>query len=187
MKLLVGLGNPGREYEENRHNVGFMAIDYFAQSKNAVWKKWKDSQIAIEQESHILLKPQTYMNLSGKAVVQAAHFYKILPEEICVVYDDLDIPFGQVRLRQDGGPGGHNGIKSISQSLGFSSYYRVRVGIGRPVHPDHDPADYVLEDFSKEENKLLETIFDSCSKALDAFLTGPREFQLVMNKLNQRK
>ncbi len=177
--LLIGLGNPGREYRNSRHNVGFMLIDRIAVRLNARGMKLQSKALVMsgmyEERKIILAKPQTYMNLSGQSVQGLLHFYKIPFENLIVAHDDLDLPFGTIRIRPGGGPGGQRGMASTIEQLGTKDFPRLRIGIGRP--PGRmDPKDYVLQNFSKEEQKLLSDILD---RAADAALT------FVMNGLNK--
>jgi PTH1 family peptidyl-tRNA hydrolase len=183
--LLVGLGNPGKEYQNNRHNIGFMALDRLAKEYGIEHKKVKSKAIVLEgryqQKRVVLIKPQTYMNLSGEAVASLARFYKINPDRIIVMHDDLDLPFGTIRLRPGGGPGGQKGIASIIERLGTQQFPRVRIGIGRP--PGRmQAADYVLQDFSKVEKEELEFILGSVVKAVNVFLEDGMD--VAMNQYN---
>ncbi len=189
MKLVVGLGNPGKKYEKNRHNVGFMAVDYFAnrhnidlniKKKKALFGKGK-----CNSEEVILLKPQTFMNLSGEAVLYLASFLKIKSNNIIVIADDSDLPFGMIRIRRGGGSAGHNGIKSLISSLKTSDFPRIRIGIGRPS-PDSgiDLSDYVLQDFSEDEFKELEYILENVADALYIMITS--SIDEAMNKYNRK-
>lgn len=193
MKLIIGLGNPGPEYAKTRHNIGFMAIDQLAQELRADWKLWGPSkncdlaQASLKGEKVVLLKPLTYMNTSGQAAVAVASFFKILPDEVCVAYDDLDLPFGDVRLRMGGGDGGHNGLKSLTKCLSSSGYGRIRMGIGRPPHPGMDPADFVLSSFGTNDWTAVDDMLQRTVGALTAFAAGPEAFTREMNTLNQRK
>ncbi|HRK01934.1 MAG TPA: aminoacyl-tRNA hydrolase, partial [Oligoflexia bacterium] len=136
MKLVIGLGNPGPEYVATRHNVGFMAVERLIDDLKGKFKTWGQQKnalladVSIDGERVLVLKPLTYMNLSGQAAVAAAHFYKILPEDICVLHDELDLPLGTVRLKTGGGPGGHNGLRSLIASLATPNFSRVRMGVG---------------------------------------------------------
>jgi PTH1 family peptidyl-tRNA hydrolase len=165
--LIVGLGNPGSEYKNNRHNIGFMAIDEIADRYSiAPFKNKFNGQIAqgvIEGKKVYLLKPQTYMNKSGTSVQAAAKFYSIAPENIFVFYDELDLPLGKSRVKKGGGSGGHNGVKSLDAHLPNPEYWRARLGIGHPgdkakVHG------YVLSDFAKSERKTLEEFIYAAAK-----------------------
>jgi len=136
MKLVVGLGNPGKEYENTKHNIGFIALDHFAEKQGIVINSKKfdslTSELILNNEKIILLKPQTYMNLSGQAVAKAVNFYKIPLENIIVLFDDLDLEPGTIRFRKNGSAGGHNGIKSIIENLSTAEFARIKIGIGRP-------------------------------------------------------
>lgn len=176
--LLIGLGNPGREYKDTRHNIGFMLVDLLAERLNARGMKVQSKAIVIsalyEERKIILAKPQTYMNLSGQSVQGLLHFYKIPFENLLVAHDDLDIPFGTIRIRPTGGPGGQRGMADTIEQLGTKDFPRLRLGIGRP--PGRMQAkDYVLQNFSKEDAKLLPEIL---SRGSDAAL------EFVMNGLN---
>ncbi len=183
--LLVGLGNPGREYRDSRHNVGFMLVDRLCVRLNARGMKMQSKAIVItttyEEHKLILAKPQTYMNLSGQSVQGLAHFYKIPLTNLLVLSDDLDLPFGTIRIRARGGPGGQRGMSSIIERLGTQEFPRLRIGIGRP--PGRmDPADYVLQDFSEEEMKSLSEILDhAADAALEFVIHG---LNAAMNKFN---
>lgn len=167
--LIVGLGNPGSQYETTRHNVGFMVADVLAARIGAKFSSHKKSnsdivQARLADRSVIVAKPRTFMNLSGQPVAALARFFSVEPSNIVVVHDELDIDFGLIRLKSGGGEGGHNGLRSISQHLGTKDYLRVRVGVGRP--PGRmDPASYVLKPFSAAERKDLGV---TCEEAADA-------------------
>ncbi len=173
MFLVVGLGNPGSEYANTRHNVGFMAADAIcSRYKFDIYKKKFDGEVAIGQianEKVIVLKPHTYMNLSGNAVVKAALFYKILPENIIVIHDDMDLKSGQLKAKRGGGAGGHNGLKSIDAHI-TSNYNRIRIGVGHPANKGNDVINYVLGSFSKEEKKLLEASLDTVTEAVEVLI-----------------
>lgn len=167
--LVVGLGNPGPEYAKNRHNIGFMVADVLAHRVGAKFKVHKKSGAEIltgmlAERPVVLAKPRTYMNESGRQVGPLAKFYSVRAEDVIVVHDELDIAFGRIRLKQGGGEGGHNGLRSIVNALGTKNFQRVRVGIGRP--PGHkDPAVFVLENFKSAERAEIPTI---CEQAADA-------------------
>jgi PTH1 family peptidyl-tRNA hydrolase len=183
--LLIGLGNPGREYRDNRHNFGFMVIDRLIVRLNAQGMKVQSKAIVTsapyEGRKLILAKPQTYMNLSGQSIQGLAHFYKVSTENILIAFDDLDLPFGTIRLRSGGGAGGQKGFASAIENLGTKEIARLRLGIGRP--PGRmDPADYVLQNFSREEMKFLSEVVD---RAADAALTFVVDgLNKAMNKYN---
>ncbi len=183
--LLTGLGNPGREYRDNRHNVGFMLIDRLVVRLNARGMKLQSKAIVTnavyEDYKLILAKPQTYMNLSGHSVQGLAHFYKIPLENILIAHDDLDLPFGTLRIRPGGGPGGQKGVASAIERLGSKEFPRLRIGIGRP--PGRmDPADYVLQDFSKDEAAALPEILGHAEQAVLEFVKNGLDS--AMNKFN---
>lgn len=192
MKLIIGLGNPGPQYAHTRHNLGFMAVEALASELGASWKIWGQgshseiAQATLKGEKVILQKPLTYMNLSGQAAVAAAHFFKILPDEILVIHDDLDLPFGDVRLKVGGGEGGQNGLKSITKSLSSSAYARVRMGIGRPPHAGMDPADWVLKPFGSADWTVVDNMVQRALQGIGAFASGPDAFKREMNTLNAR-
>jgi peptidyl-tRNA hydrolase, PTH1 family len=173
--LVVGLGNPGSEYAETRHNVGFGVVELLAARAGAgrfsVHKR-SNSDVAegrLAGRKIVLARPRTYMNVSGGPVAGLVKYFSVPPEEIVVVHDDLDLGFGVIRLKRGGGEGGHNGLRSISRSLGTKDYYRVRVGIGRPPGRQ-DPADFVLKRFSSVERKELEFALDLAADATEALL-----------------
>ncbi len=182
--LIAGLGNPGRKYRGNRHNIGFMAVDRLAQTHGIQGGKVQDKAIVadgrIAQKPVILVKPQTYMNASGDAVGPLARYYQISHENILVIYDDLDLPFGAIRLREKGGAGGHNGMKSIINHLG-QDFPRMRLGIGRPPG-QMPPHAYVLQDFRPEELPLLDDILTEAVRAVETWLTDG--IQLAMSQHN---
>jgi peptidyl-tRNA hydrolase len=175
--LIVGLGNPGAEYAHTRHNVGFMCLDEFARKNDFdPWTHKKDLKSEITQATLgdtrvFLCKPQTFMNLSGEAVQAVQHFYKLNNQQLIVVHDELDIDFGQIRMRVGGGPAGNNGIKSVSKLAG-EDYARIRIGIGPKHHPNMDAADFVLEDFSKDEQEQLPAMIREVNAALSEYAYG---------------
>ena len=167
--LVVGLGNPGPQYAKTRHNIGFMVADLLAARMGETFKVHKRSgaEIATGRLAHrpvVLAKPRTYMNESGRQVGPLAKFYSVAAEDVIVVHDELDIEFGQIRLKQGGGEGGHNGLRSLVNALGTKNFHRVRIGIGRPPGRK-DPAAFVLENFSAAERAQVPTI---CEMAADA-------------------
>jgi PTH1 family peptidyl-tRNA hydrolase len=172
--LLAGLGNPGLQYAGNRHNVGFMVLDELAARVGGKFKAHKSGAEVLEGrlagQRVILAKPRSFMNLSGGPVAGAARFYKVPATGVVVVHDELDLPFGALKLKLGGGDNGHNGLRSISKSLGTNDYYRVRFGIGRPPGRQ-DPADYVLKDFSTVERKELALEVDRCADAVEALIS----------------
>lgn len=182
--LLVGLGNPGRKYRGNRHNIGFMAVDALAAAYKIDSSKVQNKAIVgngrIQNQNVIIAKPQTYMNSSGDSVGPLARFYKVPPENVLVVYDELDLPFGTIRLREKGGAGGHNGMKSIINHLG-QEFPRVRLGIGRPPGQMPVPA-YVLQDFGKSDLPLLDDVLSEAVRAIETYLRDG--IQLAMSRHN---
>ena len=192
MKLLAGLGNPGKQYARTRHNVGFRVIDHVAVRHGIRISREKFQSLLGEgvlrsgasQSRVVLVKPLTFMNLSGSALQAAAHFYRIGPEDTVVVHDDLDLPFGKLRIRARGGDSGQRGVRSILETLGEENFVRLRVGIGRPQTP-MDPADYVLQIFSAEEEARLPEVLDRAADALETVvLEGPLA---AMNRFNARE
>lgn len=161
-KLIVGLGNPGSKYQWTRHNAGFMVLDRFSRDAGIQIARKNFSGLygegVFQGERLILLKPQTFMNLSGRSVAAALHFHKIPLQDLIIIHDDLDIPYGRVKLKDEGGHAGHNGLRSLLQELGSGQFVRLRVGIGRPEHDE--AADYVLSNFSRDELESLPRILD---------------------------
>ena len=183
--LLIGLGNPGREYRDNRHKVGFMLIDRLAVRLDARGMKVQSKAIVTtatyQDRKLILAKPQTYMNLSGHSAQGLLNFYKVPVENMIVAHDDLDLPFGTIRIRPKGGPGGQKGMASTIEQLGTNGFPRLRMGIGRP--PGRmDPAAYVLQNFSKDEFKALSEIIDRAAEAALEFVMNG--VNAAMNKYN---
>src|SRR5215211_3883988 len=175
--LVAGLGNPGPVYARNRHNVGFRVVDLLAERIGARFGRHRRA-VAEAVEGHlgydgpklVLVKPLAYMNLSGGAVAGLMHFYRVPVERVVAVHDELDIPFGQLRLKCGGGEGGHNGLRSMTRALGSKDFLRVRFGIGRPPGRQ-DPADFVLSDFSPAERKELDLLVDRAADAVQAVVT----------------
>lgn len=172
--LLVGLGNPGREYAGNRHNVGFLIADLLAGRAGARFSRNRravaevaEGRLGIGGPKVILIKPLTFMNLSGGPVSSLAQFFKVPVGRVVAIHDELDVPFGQVRAKQGGGEGGHNGLRSMSKSLGSKDYARVRFGVGRPPGRQ-EPADFVLSDFSGAERKELDFLVDRAADVVEA-------------------
>jgi len=185
MKIIIGLGNPGKKYEETRHNAGFMAIDKISDKWGIPVQQAKFRALVgegrIDGAKVLLVKPQTYMNLSGESVGEILRFYKLTPEDILVIYDELDLPLGQLRLREKGSAGGHNGIKSLIQHLGTQEFKRIRIGISRPPQ-GMSVSDYVLGTFSAAERAQIE---ETVSLAAEASVLWLREsFVNVMNRYN---
>lgn len=172
-RLLVFLGNPGKEYEKTRHNAGFIMADALYPSLSY---QVKFHSAYAKVGSDIILKPMTYMNLSGTAVSEAATFFKIKAENILIIHDDLELPLGVIRLQVGGGLQGHNGLRSIKERIGSDSFLRLRIGIGRPVHGD--VRNYVTSNFSKDERFLLDQVISKASNLLDSNIRPPQEVKL---------
>ena len=184
--LLVCLGNPGREYEETRHNIGFMAADRLSSREGTRFSKLRyralTGEIAVKGQRVLVLKPQTYMNLSGESVKLAGGFYKIPPERVLVISDDVALPLGKLRIRAGGSAGGHNGLKNIIAHLGTDQFPRIRVGVGAPAHPEHEMIDWVIGHFTSQEKKTVEEAVD---RAVDAALCLMSQgVQEAQNKYN---
>lgn len=189
--LIVGLGNPGAKYEQTRHNVGQMALDLLARELNETFKSHKTNsriatgRITVPGPSLILVKPNSYMNLSGGPTSQAANFFGVDPAKTIVLHDELDIPYGHVKLKQGGGHGGHNGLRDIAKSLNTPDFLRVRIGIGRPPGRQN-PADYVLSNFSATEKKDLELLLvDAKDAVLSIIEDGLLKAQQDVHSRNQ--
>ena len=186
MKLIVGLGNPGKEYENTRHNIGFNVIDLYIKKHNLKLDKdkfnGKFTKTIINDEDAILLEPQTFMNLSGDSVRKVMDFYKIKIEDILVIQDDLDMEIGKIKLKEKSSSGGHNGIKDIETKLGTNDFKRLKVGISN--NKLMDTKDYVLGKFSKEDKEILEKSYEICLNVIDDFFI--MNFDLLMGKYNKR-
>lgn len=174
--IVAGLGNPGREYEGTRHNAGFRALDFLAERLGASVKESRFSALVgraeISGHGVLLLKPQTYMNLSGRAVAEAANFYKIPPENIIVMCDDISFAPGHMRIRKKGSAGGHNGLKSIIESLGSDAFPRIKIGVGAKPSPDTDLASWVLGKLPEQDAKSLSEVFDRIASAVALMTDG---------------
>lgn len=180
MKIIIGLGNPGREYEKTRHNIGFMTLDYLKQAWNfssfTINKKF-DAEISegtFASEKVILLKPQTFMNLSGIAVRKIVDFYKLTPSDIFVIQDELDLPLGKYKIATDSSAAGHNGIKNIIEHLGTQTFTRLRIGIATPTQDAsclRNAHDFVLDAFTDEEQKILQEQFSQSMKETETFIS----------------
>ena len=184
--LVVGLGNPGERYEDTRHNVGFLTIDALAERKQVPVQRLKYRALTHLVElggvKVLLMKPVTYMNLSGEAVGEAARFYKIPPDHVLVISDDVSLPLGKLRIRTGGSAGGHNGLKSVIQHLGTDQFPRLKVGVGGKPHPDYDMADWVLGKLQGEDKKVMDEAVKRAAEAVECFLRdGP---QKAMNRFN---
>ncbi len=185
MKLIVGLGNPGSQFEKTRHNIGFVIVDALAERLGVSFNQSKFKGVYgtyhHKGEKVVLLKPLTYMNLSGESIVPLMDYYDIEEENLLVIYDDLDLPVGKIRLRQKGSAGGHNGMKSTIAHLGTQNFNRIRVGIDRPTNGMSVP-DYVLGKFAKEDHGELDQVVTASVKACETWLDKP--FLEVMNEFN---
>ena len=184
--LVVFLGNPGLKYEQTRHNAGFMAADALAKDKgikiNRSRFKALTATVDLGGESVLLMKPQTFMNLSGEAVIQAVKFYKIAPDHVIVVSDEMSLPIGKLRIRTKGSAGGHNGLKNIIAHLGTDSFPRIRIGVGAPPHPDYDVADWVLSVFRNKDAEEMAEAANRAAEAVECYvLHGPER---AMNRFN---
>ncbi len=177
--LIVGLGNPGREYENTRHNAGFLIINDLAAKHGVRIDRARfralTAECVIEDKRVLLMKPETYMNLSGEAVGAAASFYKIAPENILVICDDISFDVGRLRIRKKGSAGGHNGLKSIIASLGSDAFVRFRVGVGQKPSPDYDLVDWVLGKFPKESLDAMRAASEATASAISLWLSGKEE------------
>ncbi|WP_426753626.1 aminoacyl-tRNA hydrolase [Myxococcus sp. Y35] len=190
MKLIVGLGNPGREYERHRHNIGFMVVEALLSRARADLNQEKFAarvgQGTLAGERILFLEPQTFMNLSGRSVAEAARFYKVPPADVLVIHDELDLPFGRLQLKAGGGSGGHNGLKSIVSSLGDEGFIRLRFGIGKPEGPNarERVSGFVLSNFDDAERRELEAL---TGRAMDMTETWIREgLSVAMNRFNRK-
>jgi len=185
VKLIVALGNPGLEYELNRHNVGWLVVDTNSELSSKNWKqKFKGifTDLNIGGHKIYFLKPQTYMNLSGESVRAMCDFFKIKLNEMIVLHDELDLPLGQIQFKQGGGLAGHNGLKSISSCMGGQDFYRMRIGIGRPVHGS--VSSWVLSNFSQEQDIDLGIVLENSNKALEVFIK--QGFKKASNEYNKK-
>ncbi len=188
MKLIVGLGNIGNEYAGTRHNIGFMVADELARRWNAKFGKEDRGACCAEyrtKEKVLLLKPTTYMNLSGTAVGAYANFYHVAPENIAVIQDDLDLPVGKLRIRRKGSHGGHNGIRSISEHLGSDAFPRFKVGIGHPARNSKAVINHVLRPFQGEEKELIQKAVSVMADAVEAWLCS--DIEQVMQDYNKKE
>ena len=184
--LIAGLGNPGDQYENTRHNAGFLVADELGERGGFPIQRLKFKALtataAIGAQGALVMKPVTFMNLSGEAVGEAARFYKIPPDHVLVISDDVDLPLGKLRIRTGGSAGGHNGLKSIIQHLGTDQFPRLKVGVGGKPHPDYDMADWVLGKLQGEDKKVLDEAVKRAADAVECFLReGP---QRAMNRFN---
>lgn len=187
-KLLIGLGNPGKEYENSRHNVGFIMLDNIAKNLSVNFDNNKKKSLFGRAKKgdieYILLKPQTFMNLSGESALYISKFFNISIENITVIYDDMDMPFGTFKIKKGGSSGGHNGIKSLIEKLQSDNFYRIRIGIGRPNFKEK-VNDYVLSSFSKSEREIIDK--DISNKVIEAVKTALFESPVIaQNKFNKK-
>ncbi|TDM39446.1 aminoacyl-tRNA hydrolase [Macrococcoides canis] len=186
MKCIVGLGNIGKKYELTRHNIGFMVVDRLVESYNLEFNQQKFKGLytiaMVNGEKVLLIEPMTYMNLSGEAVRPLMDYFNVSTEDLLVLYDDLDMPPGRLRLRQKGSAGGHNGIRSLIQHLGTDQFKRIRIGIGRPTGRIK-VVDFVLQKFTNDEMIIMDKVMDQTIKAVEAFIAGEK-FENIMNQYN---
>jgi len=184
--IIAGLGNPGKQYENTRHNAGFIVLDTLAEKINVKIEKLKFKSLCAEAEiaGHkvLLLKPSTFMNLSGQAVTEAAAFYKIPPEKTIIVFDDISLAPGKLRIRRKGSDGGHNGMKNIIYLSGSDMFPRIKVGVGAKPHPDYDLADWVLSRFKADEVPLVKDAAENACSAIELIIQGKTD--MAMNKFN---
>lgn len=187
MYIIVGLGNPGKKYHVTRHNIGFEVLDELARQHHIKLNKTKFKSVIGEGQIHgekvLLMKPQTYMNLSGEAVMKALQYYNVPMDNLIVIYDDIDIDTGKLRIRKKGSGGSHNGMRNIIYLLKQDTFPRVRVGIGRP-HPNQPLADYVLQRFSKSEQELLIPIVKDAVSAIETVIK--EDLDMAMNRYNKK-
>jgi PTH1 family peptidyl-tRNA hydrolase len=191
MKLIIGLGNPGKTYAHNRHNVGFRCLNYFARLHSIRFDhrqcRARVGIVEVRREKLLLAKPGTFVNLSGSSVACLVHKHGISLSDLLVIYDDLDLPLGKIRLRQSGGSGGHKGMNSIISALGSEDFPRIRVGIGRPQAEEQSVSEdtiinYVLSDFPSQEEAIMKPVIATVSEAIDCFLT--EGIEAAMSKFN---
>lgn len=181
MKLIVGLGNPGTKFKNNRHNIGFMVVRVFAVEQGLSWKKSRDLMCyLVKTRRFVLARPTTYMNESGESVRALATYYKIDPNDVLVIYDELDLPFGKIRLSFGGSPAGHHGIESVVRGLATGDFTRLRVGISHPEGANG--AKHVLDDFTSEEKAKLPEVVAKCQEAIMSYLDDGLE--ATMNRFN---
>ena len=184
--LLVCLGNPGKQYENTRHNIGFLTADEIERRSGVKINKLRyralTGEVKLGGERVLVMKPQTYMNLSGEAVKLAGAFYKIPPERVIVISDDVSLPLGKLRIRANGSAGGHNGLKNIIQHLGTDAFPRIKVGVGAPQHPEHEMVDWVIGNFTPAEKKVVSEAVGRAADAVECLIEkGVSEAQ---NKFN---
>lgn len=184
--MVVGLGNPDKKFENTRHNCGWAAIDHIAEKRgcrvNKIRFKSFTGECLVGEKKALLMKPTTYMNNSGQAVVEAMNFYKLPPENVIVIFDDISLPVGKMRIRQKGSDGGQKGMRSIIYLSGRDDYPRIKIGIGAKPNPEWDLADWVLSRFGKDELKILAQLFDNVNEALELMTDG--KIDRAMNLYN---
>lgn len=184
--LVAGLGNPGDQYEHTRHNAGFQVIDALSQRGGFPVRRLKFHALTqtalIGGQGALVMKPLTYMNLSGQAVGEAARFYKLPPHQVLIISDDVDLPLGKLRIRKGGSAGGHNGLKSVIQHLGTDQFPRLKVGVGRKPHPDYDMADWVLGQFQGADRTAMDQAADQAAQAVECLLA--QGIDRAMNRFN---
>ena len=184
--LVVGLGNPGKQYENTRHNAGFMAVETIAQKHHTEIKRIKFKgtvgECSLAGKKALLLKPSTYMNLSGQSVQEAMAFYKLPPEKVLVIFDDINLEPGQLRIRRKGSDGGHNGMKNIIYLAGSDQFPRIKLGVGKKPHPDYNLADWVLSRFSETEQKNLAAALENAAASAELIVRG--DIDRAMNLYN---
>ena len=185
MKIIAGLGNPGKKYDRTKHNTGFMALDQYLKTNSLTLNKDKFDGLwtkeKINGEDVIFLEPQTFMNDSGKSIAQVANFFKVKPDDILIIQDDMDMPIGKIRIRANGKSGGHNGIKSIIRDLGTEKFNRLKICIRHPEKTS--VVSWVLTPFDQDQQKLMDTAFDTSCNIIDDFIGG-KDSQYLMNKYN---
>lgn len=184
--IIVGLGNPGKQYEQTRHNSGFSAIERLAEKESCkigkIRFKSTIGECLIDGHRCLLMKPSTFMNLSGQAVSEAMNFYKIPSENVIIMFDDISLDMGKIRIRRQGSHGGQNGMKNIIELCGSDKFPRVKIGVGQKPHPDYDLKDWVLSKFSKEDMKVMNTAFDNAAEAAALIVKGKTD--LAMQSYN---
>jgi len=188
VKVVCGLGNPGEQYARTRHNVGFLAVEFFAEPLFAQWTRKHSARVArvrVQREDVLLVEPQTFMNLSGLAVAEVVRFHRVPEPDLLVVHDDADLPFGRLRMQAGGGDGGHKGVQSVVSALGASGFARLRIGIGRPRDSERGLTDHVLSGFEPEEWERLGEVLRQASLGIEDWLLGgvPR----AQNRVNRRE
>lgn len=186
MKLIVGLGNPGKNYENTRHNMGFMALNEIAKTLNVTFSKEKFNGLYVsttyKNEKIILLKPQCYMNLSGEVISKFMSFYKIRIDDFLVIHDDLDLPVGSFKIKPGGSPGGHNGLKNIESHLHTKQYKRIKIGVSNDKN--RDTKEYVLEKIGKKDMDLLQNVLEKMPMIFEDYMS--LSYDLLMNKYNRK-